>query len=104
MGNIDNIKALFIIVNAGFANDVAELAYESGASGATILNARGEGAHHKSILGITVDTEKDIVVCIADAAISERIMNAVKENAGIKTPAHGICFTLPVDKAVGLRA
>mgnify|MGYP000950514800 CR=1 FL=1 len=35
-----NTKALFIIVNAGHADDVIEIARSEGAGGATILNAR----------------------------------------------------------------
>ena len=33
-----NLKALYIIANAGFSNDIARL---EGAKGATIINARG---------------------------------------------------------------
>ena len=53
-------------------------------------------------MGITVDSEKDMILCVTDAATSERAMQAIREKAGIKTPAHSICFTLPVDKTVGV--
>ena len=98
----NNMKALIIIVNAGFADDIIDAAREVGVRGATIFNARGEGAHHESILGITVDTEKDLILCVVDEITADKAINVIKEKLGIKTPAHSICFTMPVDKIVGI--
>jgi len=50
MENNQNMKALFIIVNAGFADAAVELAQSCGAGGATILSARGSGAKYSSFL------------------------------------------------------
>ena len=44
MEKANNMKALYIIVNAGFADEVMEIARGAGAKGATIINARGTGA------------------------------------------------------------
>ena len=97
-----HMKALFMIVNAGFAEEVIEAAREAGLHGATILKARGEGVHHESILGITVDTEKEMILSVIEEKTAKKVMIAVKEKAGIKTPAHCICFTMPVEKIIGL--
>ena len=102
MENTRNTKALFVIVNAGFAEEVIEMTREAGVRGATILNSRGEGAHHESFLGITVDTEKEIILSVADECTAEKAMAVINEKAGIKTPAHSICFTMPVEKTLGL--
>lgn len=101
MENTGNMRALFIILNAGHAEDVIEIARDAGVRGATILNARGAGAP-KSFLGITVDTEKEMIFSVIGESIAENVMSAVKEKAGITTPAHSVCFTLPVDKTVGM--
>ncbi|NLL78032.1 MAG: P-II family nitrogen regulator [Clostridiales bacterium] len=93
-------KALYIIVNIGFADEVAEIMRNEGAGGATIINARGSGAAPKSILGITIDTEKEIILSVVDEEMSEKIIRAVKEKAGLGTPCNSICFTMPVDKFV----
>lgn len=93
-----NLKALYIIVNAGFADDVVEIARRAGAGGGTIINARGNGPLHKSILGITVDTEKEIVLSVVNGPTVEKIMAAIKEKAGWNSPANGICFMVPVEK------
>jgi nitrogen regulatory protein P-II 1 len=97
-----NIKALFVVVNAGFAEKVIEIARAEGAGGATIINARGEGSNIKKIMGITVDSEKEIILSLVDGDTASRIMSVVKDAAGICSPAHGVCFTLPVDQTTGL--
>ena len=102
MENTAAVKALFMIVNAGFAEDVIDIARAAGIKGATIFNTRGEGAHHESFFGITVDTEKEMIMSVTSADTAERAMAAVKEQAGITTPAHSVCFTLPIEKMVGI--
>lgn len=91
------LKALYIIVNAGFASEVVEIARSLGSTGATIINARGSVAKPKTILGITIDTEKEIVLSVVEKEIAVKIMEQVKEKAGVGTAAHGLCFFLPVE-------
>jgi hypothetical protein len=95
---MENIKALFIIINAGFAEEIVDIVRAEGAGGATIINARGGGTKHQTILGITVDSEKEMVLSLVDVKTATKIMTAVKEKAGIGTPAHGVCFFMPVEK------
>ncbi|MFY9382117.1 MAG: P-II family nitrogen regulator [Eubacteriales bacterium] len=99
---IDRVRVVYIIVNAGYADEVTEIIRSAGAGSATIMNARGEGKLHEVFMGITVDAEKEIILCVAPDKIADQIMNAVKERAGIKTPAHGVCFSMPVDRVVGI--
>ena len=91
------LKALYIIVNAGFSSQVVEIARSLGSTGATIINARGSVAKPKTILGITIDTEKEIVLSIVEKDIAIKIAEAIKEKAGVGTNAHGLCFFLPVE-------
>ena len=102
MNTNQNMKALFILANAGFADEVIEIARKAGARGATILNARGEGVHHEVFMGITLDSEKEMIICVLEDAISENVVKAVTEQAGIKTPAHSVCFSMSIDKVVGV--
>ncbi len=91
------LKALYIIVNAGFASEIVEIARQEGSGGATIINARGSAAKPKKILGITIDTEKEIILSVVEKDVAIRIANAVKEKAGVGTQAHGLCFFMPVE-------
>jgi hypothetical protein len=98
MENSSDTKALYIVINAGYSDDVMAIAREAGAKGATIMNARSEGVTHTSVMGISVDSEREIILTLIDGATAEKIMSAVKEHAGIETPAQGVCFTIPVEK------
>ena len=91
------LKALYIIVNAGFSSQVVAIARSLGATGATIINARGSVAKPKTILGITIDTEKEIVLSVVEKDVALKISEAVREQAGVGTNAHGLCFFMPVE-------
>lgn len=97
-----NMKALYIVVNAGFAEDIVELLCSKGAAGATIINARGISSFHKEIMGISIDTEKEIILTLTDNETADKIMEFIKQNTGFRSAAHGICFALPVAKTIGL--
>jgi nitrogen regulatory protein PII len=94
---MQDLKALYIIVNAGFADEVVKIAREHGSGGATIINARGSVAKPKTILGITIDTEKEIVLSVVERDVAVRVAEAIKEKAGVGTAAHGLCFFVPVE-------
>jgi nitrogen regulatory protein PII len=93
-----NIKALFIIVNAGFSREAVEITRECGAKGATIINARGTAGADYRLSGINYEPEKEIILSLVENGVAQKIMDAVREKAGVNTPSHGICFCMPVDK------
>mgnify|MGYP000855919508 FL=1 len=99
MEKANDLKAIYVIVNASFADDVVDMTRRAGASGATIINARGAGPVQQEIFGISIDAEKEMVLCIADGEVAERIIAAVKEKAGSNSPANGFCFIMPVERA-----
>lgn len=94
----NSVKALFVVVNAGFAAEVIDIARSAGAKGATVINARGGGLPHKSFMGITIDTEKEILLLVVESEAAETIMAAIDEKAGFHSPAHSLCITVPVEK------
>lgn len=102
MKSTNNIKVLFIVVNAGHADSVMDTVREAGAGGATIINARGGGAHHEMFMGITIDAEKEIIFTVVDQPTAQKISETLKAKEGWKTDAQGICFVMPVDKTVGI--
>ena len=92
-----NLKALYVIVNAGFSSQIVDIARAQGSKGATILNARGSVSKPKTVLGITIDTEKEIVMTVVPEEVALKIIEEIKEKAGVGTPAHGLCFYMPVE-------
>lgn len=101
MGKVNNMKLLYIIVNAGFADEIVEIAKSEGACGVTILNTRGIGAAQKAILGITIDTEKELILIAVDEQVIDNIIKEINKKYGVKSQDHNIYFVLPIEKMVG---
>jgi len=100
----NEMKALYVVVSAGHTDEIMDILRAGGVSGGTIIGARGEGSHHRSFMGITLDYEQEIIISIADKKTAEQIMIDIQEKAGWKTEVRGICYMMPVDKIIGLRS
>lgn len=98
----ESFKLIITIVNRGFSEKVMDSARANGAKGGTVLHGRGTSADSHNIFGISIDPEKDIVLIVTKKDCCVAIMEAVDEAVGLKTPGSGICFVLPVDRAVGI--
>jgi hypothetical protein len=91
------------VVNQGYSDELMTVARESGATGGTVINARG--LVHKGpvkFFGISVQPEKEIITILASREKKAPIMQAVSQAYGITTKAEGIVFSLPVDNITGL--
>jgi hypothetical protein len=91
------------IINQGYSDDFMTAAREAGASGGTVINARGL-AHSGPVkfFGVSVQDEKEIVLILSSREKKVSIMQAVSEACGVATKAGGIVFSLPVDGIMGL--
>ena len=63
----------------------------------SIDTPRGSVAKNQKILAITIYTEKERVLSVVEKDVAVKIMQEVKQKAGVGTPAHGLCFFLPVE-------
>ena len=96
-------EAIFCIVNSGYSDVVMEAAKKLGASGGTVINARGTAPKDaESIFGITIQPEKEIVMILVPTSIKANVLHALYKEAGLDTAGQGIAFALPVDGVVGL--
>ena len=94
---------IMVIVNHGYSDELMNTAREAGASGGTIINARGQ-AHEGAVkfFGISVQDEKELILILTSRENKVNIMRAVCEAHGLNTKAQGIVFSLPVDDVMGL--
>lgn len=91
------------IVNQGFSGQVMEAAKAAGATGGTVLSARGLGSKEaQAFLGITISPEKELVMIIAKNELRQPIMKAINSMDGLRTDARGILFSVPVDSLLGI--
>lgn len=99
----DNHEVIFAIVNAGFAEDVMDVAREQGVRGGTILNARGVvNEDAAAFYGITLHADKEILMMVVEREIRDQVLNAIYKEMGMAKKAKGIAFSLPVSDVAGL--
>ena len=82
----NNHEVIFAIVNAGFAEDVMDVAREDAAA----------------FFGITLHAEKEILMMVVEKDLRDTVLNAIYKEMGMAKKAQGIAFSLPVSEAVGL--
>ena len=90
-------------MDKGYRDDVIDAAREAGAKGGTILKGRRRNSERVSQhLGISMQEEQDFVVIVVPREQKTQIMSAICTSCGLKTPAHGVVLSLPVEEAIGL--
>jgi hypothetical protein len=91
------------VVNRGYSDEFMAIAREAGATGGTVINARGI-MHQGPVkfFGISVQDEKEIITILSTREKKAPIMQAVSQAFGISSKAGGIIFSLPVDGVTGL--
>ncbi|HNZ28077.1 MAG TPA: P-II family nitrogen regulator [Spirochaetota bacterium] len=103
MNKVYDHELINIIVNRGYADDIVNAARKAGATGGTILHARGTGKPgDEKFFGITIVPEKEQVLILAKKNISENIQKAVLELECLNTPGIGIMFVTPASDFVQL--
>jgi len=98
-------KVILALVNDDYQNEVIESAKKAGATGVTILNARGEGIHeHKSFFGLTMEAQKDMLLFLVEDFKSNDIMDAIHKAGHLDEKGNGIAFSWVIDRALGLES
>lgn len=91
------------IVNRGFSDLAIEAAKDVGVKGATVLYARGTGAHEvEKFFAIAIQPEKEIILTLVRHNTTKNVMHAIIDAAGLQTEGRGLCFSLPVDEVAGI--
>ena len=96
-------EVIFCIVNSGYSEAVMDAAKKLGASGGTVINARGTASKAaETFFHITVQPEKEIVMILVPEEIKDAVLHALYSEVGLDTAGQGIAFSMPVDSVVGL--
>ena len=103
--NMSESKTVLIItvVDKGNTDLVMDAARSVGASGGTVVKAKGTGAEIAKFFGVSISEEKEMVYIVAKREDRDNIMHAIMEKAGNGTDAHGVVFSLPVDSVIGIK-
>jgi nitrogen regulatory protein PII len=94
---------IIAIINHGYSEEFMTTAREAGATGGTVLNARGL-SHEGPVkfFGVSVQDEKEIIIILSNREKKVPIMQAVSKACGLTSKAEGLVFSLPVDSVLGL--
>lgn len=96
-------ELIVAVVENGTADMVMTAARKANAGGGTVIHAKGTGTDFTSkFFGVSIATEKEIVLIVTSREDKPNIMRAIMAEAGIRSEAHTALFSLPVEDVVGL--
>lgn len=97
-------ELIMVMSNQSYSDEVMFAARQAGAFGGTIIHAKGTGeALAKKFFEVSLASEKELIMIVANAATKSAIMKSIADQCGPSTPAGAICFSLPVSEVAGLR-
>ena len=97
-------ELLIVIGNRGYSEQIMDAAREAGATGGTVIHANGTGMRRaEKFFGISLSSERELVLIVSATAKKNAIMQSVMKKAGLETDAKAIVFSLPVTDTAGLR-
>lgn len=98
-------KIVFAPVKTHKTDSIVDAAKKAGATGATIIPARGTGMHEaKTFFGLTLEDQTDIVMFLIEEHIVKQVLEAIKTAGEFNKPGTGIAFVLPVEEVLGLES
>jgi len=98
-------ELIMVIAQRGNSEVVMNAARSAGAGGGTVVHAKGTapGAAGK-FFGISIADEKELILIAVRRERKDKIMHAIMDEAGPRSEAHAVVFTLPVEDVEGLRS
>lgn len=96
-------ELVIAVVNSKYTDMAIEAARAAGATGATVFHTKSiNNERAEQAIGTTVSRETDSIYFLTTLEYKTRIMEAVRDVAGLKTEGGAIIFSLPVDDLVGV--
>lgn len=103
MNLLEHFDCIVTIVDKGRSDVIVKASKKAGAEGGTVLYGRGTGVREmKSILGIAIEPEKEIIITLVPEAISRTVLAAIVDAGQLEKPGAGIAFILPVKGVAGI--
>ena len=100
MTNKHHNNLIVISLNQGYTEDVMQVARKAGTTGGTIIKGRlTDTEQFAELNSIQVDDEREILFILAPVETRKKIMEDVNKEFGLTSPANGIIFAVPSEKA-----
>lgn len=96
-------ELIVAVVNQKYTDKVLDCSRAAGATGATILHTRSvNNKQAEQLIGTSFKQETDTIAFLTSSEYKAKIMEAIRDNAGLKTEGGAVIFSLPVDSLVGI--
>ena len=97
-------ELIIAVANRGYNQEVMDAARMAKATGGTIINANGFALSDTGkFFGVTLRSEKEVILILAESDRKTDIMKAISEKAGLDTPAGAVSFSMAVSNVQGLQ-
>ena len=97
-------ELIYVILNEGHSDEVMAAARAAGATGGTVIAAKGTGiTQSEKFHGLSLTNEREVVLIVSPTETKTGIMKGIIEQAGPQTEAGAICFSVPVSHVAGMR-
>lgn len=91
------------IVNKGTSEIIIKASKQAGAEGGTVIYGRGTGIREtKTLFGIPIEPEKEIILTIIPANQTEHVLQSIITQGELNKPGAGIAFVLELKKVAGI--
>ena len=96
---------IFAPVKTHKTDPIVDAAKSAGATGATIIPARGTGMREaKTFFGLSLEDQTDIVMFLLEEHLVQPVLKAIEAVGEFNKPGTGIAFVLPVEQVIGLES
>ncbi|MBR7064879.1 MAG: transcriptional regulator [Treponema sp.] len=90
-------KLITVIANNGYADDIILTARKEGATGGTVVNARGTALPtDEKFLGMEIVPEKEMLFIVVENEKENAILQAIKNLPCLEKEGSGVAFSIPV--------
>ena len=96
-------ELIIAVINKDLTDAAIDAAREAGATGATVFHTKSaNNAKFEQLIGTSLSQETDSVFFLTTSEYKAKIMEAIRDSAGLKTEGGAVIFSLPVDTIVGI--
>ena len=98
-------KLILSSVKTDITDHIVDAAKGAGATGATIIPARGTGIREaKTFFGLSLEAQTDIIMLLVEEHRVSKILETIQDAGEFHKPGTGIAFVVPVEQVVGLES
>lgn len=96
-------ELVIAVVNEKYSDTAVDAARAAGATGATVFHTRSvDNAKMEGAMGTSIPEETDTIFFLTNKEYKYKIMEAIRDSAGLKTEGSAVIFSVPVDDLVGI--